>query len=367
MKNIRKISYNQTMLMVFLGTAGNLVYIHTEAGAIAGRSGWICTIVATLVVIMLCIFMVRVGSRFQGKSILTIIEDSFGRVVSCIVSIFYIVLMILLSATNLSLFAGVVNAYILILTPKWVPIFLLLVVCALIAGSGIEVLARMSIIFSLITIVNYNAANILAVVTTFDYKLLLPQFERPFITYIQGMYLILSSMLETFLFAAIGIENMPMNPRPYKAVAKGLLISSFFVVTVPTSFIGILGLTEATRTGYVAFNMFHGIQIGRFIQGMEVFVMITYYVIAVAKISINLFILKTALSHIIGKSHGRLAIVCTTVLVFVFFLKYISFNKAYLFAIQLAEYVTLPFVIFLSLIAAICLAVGKRKELKGKT
>lgn len=367
MRDIQKISYNQTMLLVFMGTSGSLVYIHTEVAAIAGRSGWICTITATLLVTLLCIFMVYAGGRFHGKGILAIVEETFGRVAGCIMSLLYLALMTLLSATNLSLFAGMANVYILILTPKWVPILLLLAACALIAGSGIEVLARMVVVFTIMIFANYWTASILAAVTSFDYKLLLPQFERPFATYITGMYLVLGTMIENFLLVAIGIESMPMNPRPYKAIIKGNLISSSFVVLVPAIFIGILGLSEATRTGYVAANMFHGIQIGRFIQGMEVFVMITYFAVIAGKISINLYIMKTVLANVIGKARNKLTTTFAAILAFVFFLLYISFNKAYLFAIQLAKYATLPFVIFIVLIAAICLVVGKRKGLTGKT
>jgi spore germination protein KB len=357
----QKISSLQAIFLTFASAYGGVFIYHSYITRLAGRSAWIAEFVSGFINIALALWVLSVAKKYPGKNMFQILQLLGGKWLSSIFVIVYVGLNIVLSALLLMLCGGLVKTFVLHNTPMWVPMLLMLLLSYLIAGSGIENLARLSASLEIVVLGIFVLTLVISVITQFNASNILPILDSDVSSFLKAVLLAGGGHSEVILFMFIMIESLYHPGKQMVSLTVGLLIS---VVVMPGAavflFSAAISPEEASRISFAGVNIASSITIGNFIQGLEIFILITYVVITVLKLAGNLYSSWVA-SESIVKKNTRVLIMIITLVTFILTLNIRSFNQAFYDYILVIQYCVYPFYI-LALSSATFLILIKGKK-----
>lgn len=357
----QKISSLQLVYLSFASAYGGVVFYHSYNTSLSGRTAWIAELLCGFLIIPFALWILKIGTIFPGKNIFNILEMLGGKIISTIFSIFYIAYNILLSVLLLRLMLGLIKSLVLHSTPIWATAFILVVMSSLIADSGVEVLARLSASLEVILLGILFFGLTMGLVSKFDISNILPIIDCDFSSFLHTMYMAGGGHSECILFMLIVVENLHSPSQNYKVLTKGLLIS---VVLMPGSVSFLLSATispeEASKIAFAGINVAYAISMGKFIQGLEVFVVTTYVLITIMKLSGNFYTTWVA-SEQIFKKESRLILIIISAITLIGALRIPSVNEAFDWYILSIKYFAFPFYIaVLGLVSILIFIKGKK-------
>ncbi|MFJ5762986.1 GerAB/ArcD/ProY family transporter [Neobacillus sp. NPDC093182] len=356
----QRISSLQAIYLTFASAYGGVVFYHSYITSLAGRSAWIAEFVSGFINIAFALWILSVAKKYPGKNIFHILEMFAGKLISTIFSIAYVGLNIVLSALLLMLCGGLVKTLVLPNTPMWVTIFLMILLSFLIAGSGIENLARLSATLEIV-LLGIFFTLVIGVITQFDTSNIFPMLDSDVPSFLKAVLLAGGGHSEVILFMFIMVESLYQPGKQFFSLTVGLLVS---VVLMPgaVSFLisAAISPEEASRISFAGVNVAFSITIGKFIQGVEIFLLITYVIITVLKLSGNFYSSWVASESIIKRS-SKVFIVIITITTFILTLNICSFNQAYYNYILVIQYCVYPFyIVILCTVSFLMFSKGKK-------
>jgi energy-converting hydrogenase Eha subunit C len=103
------------------------------------------------------------------------------------------------------------------------------------------------------------------------------------------------------------------------------------------------------------------IQIGEFIRGMEVLILVTYQFITLSKVSLILYSCWVSFGVMLNRKKSLLQLSVISLIVFSVSVWMNSYNMAYFLSLAVGSYILLPFSILILLLAALGRLLQKRK------
>lgn len=111
-----------------------------------GTSGWVLIIITGIIAIILVTMITKLMSMYKGKNILEISNHLMGRPLTYVALVIVVIHIIGQGAFVVRIFGEVIKMFLLLATPIEVVIFTMLLTAAFTTRSGIETVARFSII-----------------------------------------------------------------------------------------------------------------------------------------------------------------------------------------------------------------------------
>ena len=364
MEKAQSISKEQTFTWFFLIIYGNNIYNFVWIADITDRAGWVLLGVSLAIIFPLILWTFRLTGTKSGTTVFEIIGKPFGPFVKKLFLSLYLVINIIPAVLMLNMFAGAINVFMLKKTPSWAIILFLIIIGFLFVKSGIIPMSRMLQLLMLMGLLNY----------LFTFGLGLPEFE------IDNIWPILdasvSELSEGTLFA-VGIcselllpvflltELFPEPARYRKSATRGYWTGGFVLMFCIVLEIGMINIKVLENMSFAGISAARIIEIGDFIRGLEVLILMTYQFLCIYKVAMSLYCMKTAFVKIFTVKHENIFLMISAVVVFCIAVFLNSYNLAYIFSLYWGLYILLPFVLIVLSVSALAKKISKIKERSG--
>ena len=365
MNGKRTISLMHACFLIPASSYGGIVYLHSEVFRITQRQAWIAEFLGGLSLIPFAIWILYIFGKYPQKTIFEIIEINTGKLLARFFSVLYIGIMLVLSALALRQFCAMILNYFLHTTPIILIMAMTLLVSFFIASDGIENLARTNLIMVLIAYPVFYVGQLIGLFKKFEWANIFPIWEKDFQSFINASYLSTGLLSEMLLFLLIMAAYIHNPQKSYKGILVAMIV---FEVFVPSTVVlitqAVLGPEEAGHVAFAGINVAQTISMGRFIQGMEYFVITTYQVIILAKLAINLFSAWNAFTFTLNsRKPSKLVLGFIAASVLILCIYTVSYNQANIYYIFMGRYVLIPFIFLILLFTSFSILQKKRRNI----
>jgi spore germination protein KB len=332
-------------------------------GSRAGQDVWLVILLAGAAAAPFLAIYARILALFPGQNLYQILITLFGPVAGRVLSLFYIWYAFSLGALVMRNFQEFINIVSFPETPIFVPIMMMGLVCIWAVKEGIEVLGRWSqlmfifLAFIMIVVIALSVedANI---------DNMRPVAYSGFRAIIRSAFNVFSfPMAETVLFMTVLRMDRERN-NPYYIYFMGVLIGLIFILAASIRNLLVLGaeLTENVYfPPYVAVTI---INIGNFLQRIEITVSVVFLFTGFIKISICLMSACLGIDNLLGLGGYRQIVAPVGLLLMVttcFLFRNIMEMSD--FAFNLYRFYALPFQVALPVVIWIAAEVRVRRAM----
>jgi spore germination protein KB len=362
--NKEKISDNQAIKMMMLFIFGSTLVIGT--GGEAERDTWISIAAAMLLAIPIYLIYARMLSQFPGKDVFEILELNFGKFFGKLISLLLIWFSFHLGAIVLRNFGEFIINVALPETPMIVPIIMFGLLCIWAAKAGIETLAKCSeyfiiivmfliVLFGLLSIPNMDSHNLQPIMGNGIGKALsgvLSAFTFPF------------GETVVFLMVFSALQN---KKSPQKVYITALLLGGMVVLYVAVRNIMVLGPATIKAVYFPSYSAISRVNIGNFLQRMELAVTIVFILSGFTKITVCLLAAAKGLGRVFGLDDYRILVTPIGLLmVNLSYIVYKDIGEMFDWAFKVWPYYALPFQVILPLLIWIFIELKQRSKNKTK-
>ena len=364
MKDVTALSREQLFCVVFMSVIGNIVYIHTWVYDDVGRAAWVASFIGILPVIPPAVLLLRLGRNVSRGTLPDIIGAGLGKFAAAAASLAYFTVTVGLAATHIAMFTELINTFFLQYTPPWFLVLDIVVMGALFASGSLTTLARWLEVMAVLGVVNYFATFIVAVPTNFHVEYILPVFAPSAAGMCKSVLFYTGNAAETLLVLTMAVGFVESPEKKAKCVAYGV-VTAAAVFSLAIMVINAMMSPElAKRIAFGGVNAARLIRVGDFVQGLEVFILMAYQLIAICRVALLVWCAWTALRRLAGGKAPRVLLLMTSGVLLVAALAIGSYNEAYGLSVLAAWYLTLPLALLLLLLGALG-ARRLRNRLKG--
>ncbi|HCC06629.1 MAG TPA: spore gernimation protein [Clostridiales bacterium] len=345
-------------IMIFFITGTSLLI---GTAGVAKRDCWISIILGIIMAVPFVIIYARILTLFRGKDIYEIVQMVFGKIFGKIIAILYIWYAFHLGALVLRNFGEFINVVAMPETPMLVPMFMIGVLCIMVVSGGVEIIGRTSKFFFPIIVAVLVLVNLLGI-TELNFDNIKPILYDGFLPVFKGAFSAFSfPFAETVLFTTILFALQPKK-SVYNVYLWGLLIGGIIILIICIRNILVLGPDIAEILYFPSHVAVGRIEIGDFIQRIEVTVSIVLVVGTFIKASICLYAACKGISSLFGMKNYR-NIVLQTGLLMIYFSSFIYESTMQMehWAFEIYSYYALPFQVILPIIILIAAEIKVRK------
>lgn len=356
-----KLTREQIFFLSFIGTLGNIVYSHTWIDNNTDRSAWVAAFLGILLIIPFAIWIFYLGKFYPKGNIFDILESGLGKLTSKFFSVLFILINIAVAVAQLNMFTEMLNVFFLQYTPPWVIMLFLILIGVLFVYGGIHVFGRLTEILGVLGLINYFAAFVFAFPKFFRIEYIYPVFDTSLWGFLKGTIFMTGGAAECLLILMIIVRYIPEPAKHYWWVIKGIAFSAVIFSLAIFVIIGMLSPELAKRIAFGGVNAAKIIQIGNYIQGLEVFIFGTYQFIAIGKITLSMYCAWISAQKIFNGKKPLLLLFITTLMFLAPSVYLSSYNTAYFIAVALANYIILPFSVLVLLLASISVIIINKR------
>lgn len=267
--NNDKISPYQLCMIVIMTVVGVGVFsLPSSLAKTAGTDAWVMVLLGGLVNICAALVMVKLNSRFPGKTLVDYIQDILGVAVGKIVGLLFAATLIIIVSLVIRSFTEVVRMFLLFRTPTEVIILSLVLTCTYLVRGGVECIGRiMEISFPMLFIP--FALIMLPGLGNVEFNNLLPFMQDFSSKLLPSMPVMLLSFggFETILFYG-GFLKQPQ--KAYKSVILALGFVTIFYAVVTAICVANFGEKLTPQITWPVIMFIKGISFpGLFIERLE--------------------------------------------------------------------------------------------------
>jgi spore germination protein KB len=360
-----KLSHSLTALLVYGSSMGTIIYTFTEVTTVTGKPFWIAILIGVLAIIPFALWILILGSYKKGGTLFDILEDGIGKFFTKILLLLYILLNIAVSASMLNLSAGSIKVFFLPRTPLYIIIFFIVLMSTIFANSGFKNCSRLIAMLCVLATINYFIGFSISFFNNFEIEFLKPIFDTSGSQLLKGVLFTTENDAECLLFLMIAVDSIPQTKKHYLAIFKGLLFWSLILSIATLIMEGIIGQDMLSRVAAAGVAVASDIRLGSFLSGLEIFIMITYQLIAILKTTIFIYCCFTASKKLFNVPRGKPLLILSALAVFAASSWLNSYNIGYFFSIFLGNYIIPAFVLFILLLCTISVFIKRRREGKN--
>ena len=364
MQNTSNISREQAIVLMIMSTGGIIAYTLPTIASVAGRTAPIANLVNFILLIPLGIWIMYLGKFYPGGTIFDILEMSIGKFFCKAIIIIYILINIALAALLINLIAETVKTYFLQLTPVWVIMLFIVLMCLRFAAGNIRDYGFFVELLFVLFLLTYFGGLSLAAIKNANAEHFFPIFDVPFSQFIRGTLMSFGTNSEDLLYFMILIGSIAHPHKHRMWIVKALAIAAIieFIATIVLQ--ASLGAEEMARVSNVGINASINFQLGQYIQGLEVFILAYLLILTIVKISMYMYSIRTTSKKLFSNKNSKYNIALAAVLVFFPAIWLDSNNTAFYLAMTFGLYIILPFSVLVLLLAS--LGAIKKEKTGGK-
>ncbi|KUO75315.1 MAG: spore gernimation protein [Clostridia bacterium BRH_c25] len=351
---------NLTVLFIF----GSTLVMGT--GGQAKGDTWIAVMLVLFLSVPVLMVYARILSRYPGKDLYDILEEVFGKYLGRAFSLAFIWFSFHLGALVLRNFGEFMNTVGLPETPKAVPIIMFALICAIGVKSGIETLGKCS---SLFIVGVFSLLFLLAFLTIPNMKSenLLPIMYDGFKPVLQGTFSAFSFPFGELVVFMMVFDSLKKPNSSYKVYLKSLVIGGLVVFFISIRNVMVLGADTLGSVYFPSYTAISRINIGNFLQRLEIAVSIVFTLSGFIKISICLMAATKGITKLFGFKDYRVFVTPVGLLmVNLAYLVYDSIMEMFEWAFEIWPYYAFPFQVILPLIILIAVELKARLQNKNK-
>jgi spore germination protein KB len=347
------------LLMIFIMGSSYILGTGTESK----QDAWISVIFGLLMSMPILFVYSRVMSLYPEKGLFEILEEIFGKFVGKVFILLYIWYAFHLGALVVRNFGEFINTVAMPETPKFVPMFCLVMVAIPAVKSGIEVLARTSayllpVILLIILFVQLLGFPLL------DFNNIRPIFNN-------GWRLILKGGASTFAFPFsetvlfLGLfSSLKTKKSIYKVFLLGTSIAGILLIFITLRNILILGPVQ-TKFYFPAHVAVSRIRIGDYFERLELTVAVIFVVGVFIKMSVCLLVACKGVAHLFHLEDYRSVVIQVGLLLLYFsYSLYSSIMEMGEWAFKVYFYYAFPFQVIFPMIILVTAEIKQRRRRK---
>lgn len=342
---------NLTVLFIF----GSSLVMGT--GGEAKNDMWISVMLALFISAPTLMIYARILSRYPGKDLYDILEEVFGKYLGRIFSLAFIWFSFHLGALVLRNFGEFMNTVGLPETPIIVPIIMFAFTCALGVKSGIETLAKCSDLF---IVGVFSLLFLLAFLTVPNMRSenLLPIMYNGFKPVLQGAFSAFSFPFGELVVFMMVFDSLKTPNSSYKVYLMSLAIGGLIVLFIAIRNIMVLGGDTLGSVYFPSYAAISRVNIGNFLQRLEISVSIVFILSGFIKISICLMAATKGIAKLFGyKDYRFLVIPVGLLMVNLAYIVYGSIMEMFEWAVDIWPYYAFPFQVIFPLIILIAVEI----------
>jgi len=366
MLKIQKISRRQLALLMILNITGLLAFSSSTVISLSGRAAWVAITAGTIMLLPLALWSLWLGNSVPGHTILEILEINAGKFIGRMTGIAYIIISIAASSLMLRNLSGLLQIFILPDTSVLVTSMLILVLPVLMAQGGIEGLGRMTEVIWPVNMIIFTIGMSFALIGQLNLKLFTPVFDRGLKALAEGTYLSagFNSTFILFLFVMVAALSRPADH--YRLVFKAFLVCLPLMALGALLAIGTFGAEQAQTLPEVGLSVARYASLGRFVQGVEIFVVVSYILNTMMTIGMHLYCAWTVTIRIVNNWKPYIWLIGIACLTMFLSVGIRSFNESMLLSGLLSLYGSLPFAFFALLLTTASLLLRGIKRVSVK-
>jgi spore germination protein KB len=357
----QNISQRQAFYIFIAPIYSLLIFLHPNIISIAGRGAWAAEIIGFLSLLPLVLWTLWLGQTAPGHTIMEILEMTAGKIIGRTAGLIYTLIITIIAALSIRNLCGMLQIFILPDTPIWVTSLVILGISIIIAQGGIEVQGRMAETLVIVANLTFFLGVSLAFVGQFNLDFIIPFFDRSIGELAKGSFLTagLESGSNLCLLAVVAALPRPLDN--FRAITKVYFVGGLILSSVTLIIIGIFGVDEAARLALSGLSVAWSAQLGNFIQGTEVFVVVGFIEIQILAVGVYAYCGWVETTRTFNYWCPRLWITLIASLTAVLAISINSLNDSYFLSTLVGPYLVLPFTFLLLLITSICLLIRGRK------
>lgn len=272
-----KINSRQLKILAMLYTLGSAILIVPSGLTAASKQdAWIAAIVGCALGLSLLLLYNALGTRYPEQTLIQYSQVVLGRWAGTAVGILYFLFFFLLSSLVLRNIGDFITSITLPETPIQAVHIMFLLIVIIGARLGLEVVARASEIFFPWILLLLLVLVICISPQIHAYKML-PMFEEGIKPILKGSLSILGiPYLELVVFLML-YPYINKVGKAGKALFTGALFGGIVLIVITMMCILVLGADFTARHAFPSYTLAKKIHFGEFIQRIEVFMGITWF------------------------------------------------------------------------------------------
>jgi len=313
------------------------------SGGQAKNDSWIAVLLAILFSAPVLFMYARILYRHPGKNLYEILEDIFGKYAGKLLSLVFIWFSFHLGSLVLRNFGEFINTVGLPETPAIVPIIVFSLICVLGVKAGIETLARCSSYFITLVMV-FTAVIFFFTIPKIDIENLRPVLSNGLKPVLIGAFAAFTfPFCELVIFMGV-FDCLKTSKSSYTVYLKALLFGGLVICFISARNVMVLGVESLGNTYFPSYAAVSRVNIGNFIQRLEVVVAIVFILTGFMKISICLLAAAKGISRLTGIKDYRVLVTPVALLMVNFaYIIYDSIMEMFEWAEDIWPYYAFPF------------------------
>ncbi len=273
-------------------------------GSDAKQDVWVAVLLGMLLIVPVLLIYSKILYLFPDKDLFQILESLFGKVFGKIIALLMCWYAFHLGALVIRNFSEFISVVALPETPAYVPIVMMVLLCIWGVKAGIEILGRWSelilpILLSIIVVV------VILSMTLADFNNLKPVLHNNLDAVMKAGFSVFSfPFAETVVFMMVGFVFRERKSIP-KVYLLSLLIGGVMVLMIAVRNMVVLGATLVNETYFPAYVAVSFINIGDFLQRIEILVSVVFLFSGFIKISICLLAASRGVASVFGIKNYR--------------------------------------------------------------
>lgn len=358
------ISDSQGIKLVILYLFGSTLVMGT--GGNAGRDAWISILAAMVVAVPVYLIYCRIISLFPGKDLVEILEMNFGKFFGKLISLPFIWFAFHLGALVMRNFGEFIITVALPETPMVIPLVVYGLLCIWGVKSGIETLAKCGEYFAVFVFALLIIYSLLAI-PTMDVTNVPPIMGEGFRKAMSGTFAAFGYPFGEAVILMMVFSALPNKSSSYKSYFWALLIAGVTIAYIGLRNIMILGPYTLKAVYFPAYIAISRINIGNFLQRMEIGVTIVFLLCGFIKTAICLLAASKGISRVFGFTDYRLMVAPIGLLmVNLSYTIYSNIMEMYQWAFDIWPYYAFPFQVILPFFIWIFIEIREKMKNRSK-
>lgn len=316
----------------------------------ARQDFWLAIIFSILFALIMVFIYARLYYLFPEKDLFDITTTVFGRIIGKAIILLFVWYTFEYVSQILTYLSGYINIVTFPDLPKLAPATCGIILCIWIAKAGIQVIGRYTELFlPFIIVLIFTTAILLIPQMNMDnlypilYNNMKPVLQGSFIAFVYpfGEIVIFAMLFSTF----------ETKKSPYKIFALALFISGIMMIITSLTNVLVLGVNASTGIYFPSYSSVARMDVGDFLQRMEVISSTVFILGATIKAGILLLVTSKGISKIFECEDYRFVVSSIALLAInLFYLAFDSNIDAYEFYFEIYSYFITLFQVILPLI-----------------
>lgn len=351
----------QVILLTYTSGCGTMAYTFTWVAYLSERSGWVVLFVGIPIVIPFAMGILYLCRNHNGCTIFDIIEKGFGKYVYILIVSIYSLIVIVSAIAMLNMFTGVVKIYFLQFTPVWLIMSFIVLIAILFVNKRTLLFGRVIELLTVWYTLNFFTGFSLAFAREFKFENITPIFDVTLAKFGIGVFFSLGAVSEILLLIMVMAKDIGEPFKHRRWVVKGVMIWAFILSLAQFIMQGMTGYELLSRNYTAGIGISRIIYIGDFVRGLEIFILATYDLIAIVKISVSLYEIWIPIKKLFNEKYSTILLYLIGVLILLPSIWFNSASNAFFLSIFMSFLIFLPFSIIVMLIGCLSLFIIRKR------